>query len=145
MILHLYNNNVPIAVATSSAQDKYNLKTKKYADLFSKFSHIVCGGSDPDVKNGKPAPDIFFLAASRFDNPPDPSKCLVFEDSENGMTAGLAAGMQVVMIPEASIPQNVWKLATLKLDSFDKMMPELFGLPPFPANSDAKSCNKACH
>ena len=34
-------------------------------DTFSCFGHTVCS-DDPDVKHGKPAPDIYFVAASRF-------------------------------------------------------------------------------
>ena len=47
-----------------------------------------------DVKNGKPAPDIYLLAAEKLGvEPPD---CLVIEDSPNGVRAGVAAGMNVV-------------------------------------------------
>ncbi|XP_019767365.2 probable pseudouridine-5'-phosphatase [Dendroctonus ponderosae] len=131
MITHLHNHNVPIAVASSTNREAFELKTNKYQQLFACFHHIVCGGTDPEVKNGKPAPDIFLIAASRFDNPPEPAKCLVFEDSKNGMLAAVAAGMQVVMLPEPQVSYDIWKLATLRLDSFNYMLPEIFGLPPF--------------
>ncbi|WP_428407197.1 HAD family hydrolase [Hyphococcus sp.] len=45
------------------------------------------------VTNGKPAPDIFLYAAERIGA--EPERCLVLEDSENGVRAGIAAGMTV--------------------------------------------------
>ncbi len=45
------------------------------------------------VAHGKPAPDIFLYTAERLGV--DPARCLVLEDSENGVRAGLAAGMTV--------------------------------------------------
>jgi HAD superfamily hydrolase (TIGR01509 family) len=47
-----------------------------------------------DVKYGKPAPDIYQLAAFRAGFAP--GKCLVVEDSVTGVTAALAAGTQVI-------------------------------------------------
>lgn len=49
-----------------------------------------------DVKKGKPAPDIFLLAAKMLGAAPQ--ECAVIEDSKPGVTAGLAAGMQVIAI-----------------------------------------------
>ncbi len=50
-----------------------------------------------DVIHGKPAPDMFLLAAQRMGVAPE--KCLVFEDAEPGMRAAEAAGMQWVRVP----------------------------------------------
>jgi HAD superfamily hydrolase (TIGR01509 family) len=47
-----------------------------------------------DVPRGKPAPDVFLLAAERL--AVDPARCVVYEDGPAGMDAGRAAGMQVV-------------------------------------------------
>jgi HAD superfamily hydrolase (TIGR01509 family) len=52
-----------------------------------------------DVRNVKPDPELFLLAASRLGRAP--STCLVFEDSPNGMRAALAAGMRCVAVPNA--------------------------------------------
>jgi HAD superfamily hydrolase (TIGR01509 family) len=49
--------------------------------------------SSDDVARGKPFPDLFLHAASRFAVPP--AACLVIEDSASGIAAALAAGMSV--------------------------------------------------
>ena len=57
------------------------------------FSAVVTGS---DVKNGKPAPDIFLRAADLLQVAP--RECWVIEDSKTGVAAGLAAGMRVIAI-----------------------------------------------
>ncbi len=49
-----------------------------------------------DVKQGKPDPELYLLAAQRLGVPP--KECLVLEDSVNGVRAAVAAGMNVVAI-----------------------------------------------
>ncbi len=58
------------------------------------FEHII---TPADVKRGKPAPDMFLLAAERMGV--DPGDCLVFEDGRSGIEAAKAAGMEAVFIP----------------------------------------------
>lgn len=131
LLKHLKQNNIPIALATSSNKENFELKTQRWKHIFDLFSHKVLGGSDSEVTNGKPAPDIFLIAAKRFSDNPDPSKCLVFEDAPNGVKAALTAGMQVVMVPDPMLPKNYIKNPTLILNSLEKFQPELFGLPPY--------------
>lgn len=131
LLLHLKKNNIPIALATSSTQESSDLKTQKWKHIFNLFNHKVYGGSDPEVPHGKPSPDIFLVAAKRFPDNPDPSKCLVFEDSPNGVQAALAAKMQVIMVPDPQLPKDLITDATLVLKSLEDFKPEDFGLPPF--------------
>ena len=49
-----------------------------------------------DVPNGKPAPDMFLLAAEKLGVPPE--RCLVFEDGQLGIDGAIAAGMGVVRV-----------------------------------------------
>lgn len=85
---------INIAVASSSAapQIESNLQITGIRDY---FSEIISGS---EVTCGKPAPDIFLLAAKRLGHAPN--TCFVFEDSENGITAGHAAGCFTVMVPD---------------------------------------------
>lgn len=74
LLQHLKKHNVPIALATSSTQDSSDLKTQKWKHIFDLLDHKVYGGSDPEVVQGKPHPDIFLIAAKRFSDNPDPSR-----------------------------------------------------------------------
>lgn len=132
LIRHLHKHNIPICVATSASKEAADLKMTNHAALFKLFSHFVMGSSDSEVKKGKPAPDIFFIAANRFkDNKPEFSKCLVFEDSPNGVKAARAANMQVVMVPDVIVPPEKRTEATIVLESLEHFKPEQFGLPQF--------------
>ncbi|HSW42837.1 MAG TPA: HAD family phosphatase [Patescibacteria group bacterium] len=89
---------VPVAIA-SSAHPAVIRAALEAAGLESLFATIV---SSDDVARGKPAPDVFLEAARRLGA--QPGQCLVIEDSRNGVLAGRAAGMRVVLIPNASVP-----------------------------------------
>ena len=94
MLDFFQEHKVPIAVASSSPVEQI-VSNLEIAGIRKYFSEIVSG---TEVKRGKPAPDIFLLAAERISR--RPSDCYVFEDSENGIKAGYAAGCRTVMIPD---------------------------------------------
>ena len=94
LIRHLHHHGVSMCVATSSDHKMLALKTEsKHREIFSLFSHIVTG-DDPAIAAAKPCPDIYNVARDRFP-PGSDAQCLVFEDSPTGVTAALAANMQV--------------------------------------------------
>ncbi len=81
----------PKAIASSSTTDALEEKLRR-TGLWDHFAPHVY--STDLVARGKPAPDIFLHAARMLDVAP--SRCLVFEDSVNGVRAARDAGMQVV-------------------------------------------------
>ena len=87
-------NNIPMAVASSSPVEQI-VSNLEIAGIREYFAEIVSG---TEAKRGKPAPDIFLLAAERIHCQPE--ECFVFEDSENGIKAGHAAGCITVMVPD---------------------------------------------
>lgn len=134
LIKHLSSKNIPIAIATGSAQTGFERKTGHIGEILRKpFHHHVFAGSDPEVKQGKPFPDVFLVAAKRFkEAPKDMDKVLVFEDAVNGVKAALAAQMQVVFVPDKKLDLSTVSVKpTLTLDSLEHFKPELFGLPSF--------------
>ncbi|CAH2077939.1 unnamed protein product, partial [Thlaspi arvense] len=93
LLRHLHGKGIPICVATGTHTRHFDLKTQRHRELFSLMHHIV-RGDDPEVKQGKPAPDGFLAAARRFeDGPVDPRKALVFEDAPSGVMAAKNAGI----------------------------------------------------
>jgi HAD superfamily hydrolase (TIGR01509 family) len=85
----------PVAIASGGPRliVRGMLELTGLASLFS-YDRVI---TPEDVEHGKPAPDMFLLAAKRMGVPPE--KCLVFEDAEPGMRAADAAGMKWVRVP----------------------------------------------
>lgn len=88
----------PVSVASGGPRVivRGMLELTGLASLFNgdEWARVV---TPEDVEHGKPAPDMFLLAAKRMGVAPE--KCLVFEDAEPGMRAAEAAGMKWVRVP----------------------------------------------
>jgi HAD superfamily hydrolase (TIGR01509 family) len=87
----------PTAVASSAHADVIAAALES-TGLTERFDVVV---SSDEVAHGKPAADVYLETAQRLGV--DPSTCLVVEDSLNGVRAAKAAGMTVVLIPNASV------------------------------------------
>lgn len=116
---------VPVAVASSAHREVIDaaLSSLGIGDLFA-----VVVSSD-EVARGKPAPDVYLETASRLGIAP--ARILVVEDSLNGIRAALAAGMRVVLVPNASIPpaESARALATAVLPSVGDLDLAAFAAP----------------
>jgi HAD superfamily hydrolase (TIGR01509 family) len=78
-----------------------------------------------EVARGKPAPDIFLEAARRLGQPP--RRCLVVEDSRNGMLAAVAAGMGCAAVPCRLTAHEDFTEATVRLASLADLLALLPG------------------
>jgi HAD superfamily hydrolase (TIGR01509 family) len=83
---------IPIKAVASSSRAIYLESKLKRTGLWDLVAPHVYSGDE--VAHGKPAPDIYLHAAEKLGVPP--SRCLVVEDSVNGVASGLAAGMSVI-------------------------------------------------
>jgi HAD superfamily hydrolase (TIGR01509 family) len=88
----------PVAIA-SSAHAEVIAAALASTGLTETFQVVV---SSDEVAHGKPAPDVYLEVARRLDVSPEAT--LVVEDSRNGVRAAKAAGMTVVLVPNASVP-----------------------------------------
>ncbi|MEO6435655.1 MAG: HAD family phosphatase [Tepidisphaeraceae bacterium] len=94
----LESRHVPKVVATSTPRG-HAIPRLENAGLLHRFISVTTGDQ---VARGKPAPDLFLLAASTI--PAPPGECVVLEDSEVGVRGAHAAGMTVFMIPDLKQP-----------------------------------------
>lgn len=87
------HGKLPMSVASGGPKPVVK-KTLELMHLTDLFPVVV---TPEDVAHGKPAPDMFLLAAEKMGVPPE--RCLVFEDAGPGFEAAMAAGMQYVRVP----------------------------------------------
>ena len=113
----LKDHNIPMGIATSNGQAMVDgvLDALKIRPFFDSVA-TAC-----EVKAGKPAPDIYLRAAMVLGV--QPSDCLVLEDSENGIKAGVNAHMDVICIPDlVNHPQSVLNLCKAVVPSLDQVI-----------------------
>jgi HAD superfamily hydrolase (TIGR01509 family) len=100
LLERLKKNGLLIALATSTRREiaeEYliNARVLRFFDI------IVCGD---EVEKGKPDPEIFLKAANELNC--EPAKCLIFEDSQNGLLAASAAGGLPIFIKDLKEPDS---------------------------------------
>ncbi|MFC5721269.1 HAD family hydrolase [Streptomyces gamaensis] len=89
-VVEAMRGRLPMAVASGGARHVIEA-TLRHQPFHDAFSAMV---TRDDVERGKPAPDIFLAAADALGA--HPSRCLVYEDSDEGVAAARAAGMAVI-------------------------------------------------
>jgi HAD superfamily hydrolase (TIGR01509 family) len=108
LILELKEHNILLGLASSSPVQFINEVLLKF-DLLDYFDCVVSG---EEVANGKPAPDVYLEAARRLGVTAD--KCVVLEDSKNGVASAKAAQMKCIgFINENSGNQDLSKADSL--------------------------------
>lgn len=117
---------MPMAVASSSTPPRIeqSLRLTGLAGFFG--AHVY---SATQVQNGKPAPDLFLMAAAQL--AVSPENCIVVEDSEAGVRAAKAAGMRCIGFLGGSHAQAAGlaqKLPQLGADAIANRADELPGI-----------------
>ena len=98
LVKRCHSNNIPMALVTSSSYESFQIKTAphKWMNLFS----VKILGDDKSLKEGKPAPDPYLLAAKKLNLSPD--ECWAVEDSISGVSSAIEAGCFVFFLREKS-------------------------------------------
>jgi HAD superfamily hydrolase (TIGR01509 family) len=124
LLNRLEEAGLPRAIATSSGPAFVRKVLAKF-DLARRFQFIL---TCDDVTHGKPHPEIYLLAATRFER--QPSELLVLEDSQNGCNAAVAAGAVTVAVPGGhSLRHNFAGAALVANNLADPRILALLGLP----------------
>jgi len=104
---------VPKAIATSSSR-MFVTRVLDQFDLQPRFSFVLTA---EDIAKGKPAPDVYLLAAEKHGSTPD--AIMVLEDSQIGCQAAVAAGTHAVAVPSGQSEQHDFTGVKLIADSLE--------------------------
>jgi len=115
MLHYFKDKGLKLAVASASTKEDIDtvLGALGIRDLFDAIASGV------EVENSKPAPDVFLLAAKRVNAMP--TRCLAFEDSENGTIAAHTAAMFCIAVPCPSTRHQDHSAANLKVGSMEEL------------------------
>jgi len=117
LLEHLRSIDIQIAVATSTKTEMAKQKLTSVGLI--QYFDIIVGGDQ--VEHSKPRPEIYLRAASKLSV--EPIDCIAFEDSENGVRAGVAANMTVVQIPDLVSPsEELLGLGHIILEDLEKVI-----------------------
>lgn len=119
-IRFLREKNIPFSIGTSSVRSRAFSKLEK-SGLASLFDVVVTAD---DVHAPKPAPNIFLEAASRMNI--SPSKCVVIEDSREGVEAAHRAGMKVIGYAPSLLDRVHVERADAIIASFSELNVDFF-------------------
>lgn len=117
LFVYLKKKQFKILLASSSTAERA-VDVLNQNEITDFFDHMVFG---PEVKRGKPYPDIFSKARAYAGEPPE--NCLVLEDSEAGIQAACSAGIDVICIPDMKVPGREFrKMAAACLSSLEDVI-----------------------
>ena len=115
--------DIPKAIGTSSSREIVEVCLAPF-NMRRRFQFILAA---EDIAHGKPHPEIYLTAATRFGVPP--AEMMVLEDSENGCRAAAAAGAFTVAVPGEHSRQQDFSMASLILESLaDRRWWEALGI-----------------
>lgn len=96
----LKENGYFVALCTATPVDRATEQLKE-TGIVNYFDEIV---SAVQVEKGKPAPDVYQFACEKLVK--EPGDCFAVEDSPNGVKSASAAGLQVIMVPDQTQPDE---------------------------------------
>ncbi len=113
LIADLHAHGVKTAVVTSSNQPKMESVYRAQPQFKHLLDAIL---TSEDFEYSKPHPDCYLKAGARFNA--EPSECIVFEDSFNGLKSGRAAGMKVVGLATTNPADSIAPLSDIQITDY---------------------------
>ncbi|MBR4182425.1 MAG: HAD family phosphatase [Lachnospiraceae bacterium] len=112
LFAELKKRGISRAIATATDEERTARFLEK-CGLAGAFDKIICASM---VERGKPAPDIYELAVRELGLTPE--ECVAVEDAPNGIKSAYSAGLKVIMVPDASEPdEELAKLLFARVDT----------------------------
>ena len=115
-LVKLKEHGYHCALVTSSDNEKMNHLKNEIEDIFEFFEYIVTGDQ---VKTSKPSPEGYLLAAHKLNK--ESNKCVVFEDSLQGVMAGRNSGAYVVGIAGTLPAEKLKDHSNIVINSFNEL------------------------
>lgn len=121
-VLSLLSEHCRMAIVTTSKGVDFDVihATRNIVD-YMEFTLVR-----EDYERSKPHPEPYLLAVERFGASPD--ECLVIEDSQRGLKAAVAAGIDCAVVYNAFTARQDFAGATYRIDSL-AALPGLLGIP----------------
>ncbi|CAM1340362.1 HAD family hydrolase [Tenacibaculum amylolyticum] len=116
IIQYFYNKGYTLVLASSSAMVNIN----RVFDRFNLHQYFTAKISGADLKASKPHPEIFEKAASLGES--ERNKCIVIEDSDNGIQAANDAGIFVIGYKNPLVTNQTLKNADMVISKYEELI-----------------------
>ena len=114
VLRYFTDKNLPVGLASSSPTELITTVIK----VLGIEDYIKVAVSSEDTGFGKPHPSVYLEASRQLGI--EPSRCLAFEDSFNGLLAAKAARMKTIIVPEPPVDQPRYSIADIRLASLEE-------------------------
>lgn len=118
LLAKIKKNHLRMAVVSGAPRSEA-IPSLQYPGIFSYFDVII---AEEDVKNPKPAPDAYLLAAKKLNVLP--KECIALEDSETGVASARAAGVYCIAVPNEDSKSQNFSKANLEIESIQAILGE---------------------
>ena len=117
LLTYLKSKGYITAIATATDMER----AMEYIEMTGLTGHFDKVISATMVQEGKPSPMVYEYASRELGL--DVSECIAVEDAPNGITSAYRAGMQVVMVPDQSLPDdNIKSMLTACVDNLEEII-----------------------
>lgn len=117
LLTYLHEKKIMTAIATATDPERAN-QYLNMTELSGYFDRII---SATMVDEGKPSPKVYTYACEQLGL--SPGECVAVEDAPNGIRSAYGAGMQVIMVPDLSQPdEELREMLFASVESLDQII-----------------------